>query len=165
MIPELRFLHFDPCCVPTPHLSPPAHCLHFSLLQTVWRILVQASLSMWESPGQTPEVGEAMHHGASALGFSGHWDFPKWGCRSCFSSLFVSRRGEVGIWAEVDGQYDGERNSLHRMRTGMWVGGFLEKSKGKRPSEMEEVNVRNNQSCCEGEGEGLGISSKSEKEN
>lgn len=40
-----------------------------------------------------------------------------------------------------------------------------EEQRDEMPSEMEEVDVRNNQSCCEAEGEGLGISSKSEKEN
>ena len=109
MIPELVFLHFDPCCIPTPRLSPPAHCLPFSLLRSVAHPGSGTPVSMWDGPGQTPEVGGAMHHRASALGL------PKVGAllHSCFSSVFVSGRVKLGIWAEVDGQCDGEREPAH----------------------------------------------------
>lgn len=123
---------------------------------------------MWEGPGQTPEVGEAMHHGESALGFTGHWDFPKWGCHSIpVSPHCLSPEGErlasgQRLMASVM-----ERENQPTQDENRHVGRRLlgEEQRDEIPSEMEEVDVRNNQSCCEGEGEGLGISSKSEKEN
>lgn len=99
---------------------------------------------MWEAP----EVGEAMHHGASVWGFTGHWDFPKWGCCSIPVSLQClfpegerlasGQRLVVTVMERENQPTQDENRQVGRRLLG-------EEQRNEIPSEMEKAGVRRNQ--------------------
>lgn len=115
MVTELRLLHFNSRYIPAP-VSPLLPAVSTSHCYT------QRRASWFRHPGvhvgvswTDPRSGGSHASWCICLGFHRALGLPKVGVllHSCFSSVFVSRRGKVGIWAEVGGQCDGEREPAH----------------------------------------------------